>query len=114
MSGAWLNAFLFHLWDCAWTTTRFVSQLAFAYDNPFAAPTPVTTVVCKLMALPCTDSAANGVRDIINVMLLSTTSSIVQCLQPICHPGGNQLVSPAPMANAPMESRWFPGTVIGS
>ena len=35
-------------------------------------------------------------------------------LQPICLPGWNQLVSPAPMANAPTESRWFPGRVVGS
>ena len=70
--------------------------------SPFVASTPVTTVVCRLIALPHTDSAANEVRD---VMLLSTTLSIAQCLQPISLPGLNQLDSPAPMANAPMESR---------
>ena len=52
--------------------------------HSFDTPTPVTTVVCRLMALPCTSSAADGVRAVTNIMLLSTTLSIVQCLQP-CH-----------------------------
>ena len=52
--------------------------------HSFDTPTPVTTVVCRLMALPCTSSAADGVRAVTNIMLLSTTLSTVQCLQP-CH-----------------------------
>ena len=47
------------------------------------------------MALPRTASAANWVRAITNVMLLSTTSSTTQWLQPICLSDWNQLVSPA-------------------
>ena len=65
------------------------------------------------MALPRTVSAANEVRAITNTTLLSTTSPTARC-QPICLPGWNQLVSPAPMANAPMESRWYPRGVVGS
>lgn len=43
--------------------------------SPLAAPTPVTTtVVCKLMELPR--------------MLLSTTLSTAQCLEPICLQAG--------------------------
>ena len=67
-----------------------------------------------MMALPCTASAADGVRAVTNVTLLSTTSSTAPCLQPICLPGWNQLVSPAPMASALMESPWYPGGVVGS
>ena len=46
--------------------------------------------------------------------LLSTTSSTMRYLQPICLPGWNQLVSPALIANAPIESHWYPGGVVGS
>ena len=76
-------------------------------DHPFAAPIPVTTLVSRLMAMACMTSTANGVRAITNVMLLSTTSTTAQCLQLICLPGWNKLVSHTPLANAPMESRWY-------
>ena len=72
-----------------------------SWSSPRITPLPsphLSPLACMLMALPRTASAANGVRAVTNVMLLSTTSSTVHCLQPICLPGWNQLVSPAPMA----------------
>ena len=103
---------LFHLWDCAWTTTTFVSQLAFAQEHPFATPTPVTTVVCRLMALPRTASAANGVRAVTSAMLLSTTSSTARCLQPICLPGWNQLGSNGKCPNGVTLVPWRSGRLL--
>ena len=102
----------------AWLSALPVSSLGLRMDNntvrvavglrlgsPLCRPHTCYHCGAQVDSTATHGPAANGVRDVINVMLLSTTLSIAHCLQPICLPGWNQLVSPAPMANAPMESR---------
>ena len=73
-------------------------------------PSPTITLCCPHTCNHHCGVHVDGTATYAAVKILSTA----QCLEPICLPGWNQLVSPSPVANTPMESHWYPGGVVGS